>query len=148
MRQIPDSVRRVTVENSNDLVPSALTQIIEMVKRYVSDDGTGRVAVIADTSILTLLRQPLWKAIREQLGEQEEQRLRNQDDWDDQIDLIDPHGSKGLEYDAVVMIEPGLIEENGASRLSAAADLYVAMTRPTQQLVIVRTRSDAEQVNL
>lgn len=148
VRQIPDSVRRVTVENSNDLVPSALTQIIEMVKRYVSDDGTGRVAVIADTSILTLLRQPLWKAIREQLGEQEEQRLRNQDDWDDQIDLIDPHGSKGLEYDAVVVIEPGLIEENGASRLSAAADLYVAMTRPTQQLVIVRTRSDAEQVNL
>ncbi len=47
---------------------------------------------------------------------------------------------KGLEYDAVVVVQPGRIEENAPSRLVAASDLYVAMTRPTQRLVIVRTK--------
>ena len=46
------------------------------------------------------------------------------------VTLIDPRESKGLEYDVVVVVEPAQI----AAR---AGDLYVAMTRPTQRLVLV-----------
>lgn len=45
-------------------------------------------------------------------------------------------------------MEPGLISENSPSRLTAAADLYVAMTRPTQKLVIVQTQEDTERISL
>ena len=55
---------------------------------------------------------------------------------------------KGLEFDAVVVVEPGLIEDDAPSRLVAASDLYVAMTRPTQKLVIVRTRTDEKSLNI
>ncbi len=48
---------------------------------------------------------------------------------------------KGLQYDAVMVVQPGSIE-NAPSRIVAAADLYVAMTRPTQRLLIVRTNAD------
>src|SRR5690625_994237 len=46
--------------------------------------------------------------------------------------LLDPAGAKGLEFDRVILVEPGEIL-SGAH----AADLYVAMTRPTQRLDVV-----------
>ncbi|MFG2888387.1 HelD family protein [Streptomyces sp. NPDC048248] len=46
--------------------------------------------------------------------------------------LIDPRQAKGLEFDAVIVVEP---EELGAS------DLYVALTRATQRLGVVHARS-------
>lgn len=51
---------------------------------------------------------------------------------------------KGLEYDAVIVLQPSQIEQEAASMLTAAANLYVAMTRPTQQLLIIRTQEDKE----
>ena len=45
-------------------------------------------------------------------------------------------------------VEPGLIEDDAPSRLVAASDLYVAMTRPTQKLVIVRTKADEKSLNI
>ena len=55
---------------------------------------------------------------------------------------------KGLEYDAVVVVEPALIDQEAPSRLVSAADLYVAMTRPTQRLAIVRTLLDEHELEL
>jgi superfamily I DNA/RNA helicase len=51
----------------------------------------------------------------------------------DGVSLLDPLGAKGLEFDAVVVVEPAAIyrEVNGA-RL-----LYVAMTRAVQELSLV-----------
>jgi len=46
------------------------------------------------------------------------------------VTLIDARESKGLEYDVVVVVEPAQI----AAR---PGDLYVAMTRPTQKLVMI-----------
>jgi len=50
------------------------------------------------------------------------------------IAVLSPATSKGLEFDAVVVVAPGQIR-TGAAR--GAASLYVAETRPTQRLTVV-----------
>src|SRR5688572_4226202 len=51
--------------------------------------------------------------------------------------LVSPHGVKGLEFDAVVVVEPAEIIESSqrGDRL-----LYIALTRATQRLSIVHKR--------
>ena len=51
------------------------------------------------------------------------------------IQSLPPEGSKGLEFDLVVLVDP---EEFGTG-IEGAVDRYVAMTRATQQLVILRS---------
>ncbi|MFI9542431.1 RNA polymerase recycling motor ATPase HelR [Streptomyces sp. NPDC052016] len=51
---------------------------------------------------------------------------------------LTPELSKGLEFDLVVLVDP---EEFGTG-VEGAVDRYVAMTRATQQLFILRTNSD------
>ena len=54
---------------------------------------------------------------------------------DDEIAVMTAQDAKGLEFDAVVVVEPAeLVEDHGAG------DLYVAMTRPTQHLGVVHAR--------
>jgi DNA helicase IV len=44
--------------------------------------------------------------------------------------------AKGLEFDAVVVVEPAqLVEESGS-----LGPLYVALTRPTQELTVVHAQ--------
>lgn len=52
------------------------------------------------------------------------------------IAVITPQESKGLEFDAVIIVEPQRMLDD-TSR--GAASLYVAMTRPTQRLHLVTT---------
>ena len=47
--------------------------------------------------------------------------------------LMTVHGAKGLEFDLVVLIDP----EWFGTGIEGAVDRYVAMTRATQQLVIL-----------
>lgn len=47
------------------------------------------------------------------------------------IHVIDPRTSKGLEFDAVVLVDPDAIAAGGPG------DLYVAMTRATRRMVVV-----------
>lgn len=148
VREVEGSVKRVTLDHLEDLVGAGIEQILDLYSHYISHDGTGRIAVIADDELLSTMRAPLWKALTERLGEEEARRLQSQADTDDQIDLTNPEGIKGLEYDAVLLLQPGLIEENSPNRLTAASDLYVSLTRPTQQLVIVRTRDDLDALPL
>ncbi|WP_069386891.1 ATP-binding domain-containing protein [Cellulosimicrobium cellulans] len=58
------------------------------------------------------------------------------DDLDAPVVVLDPVQAKGLEFDAVVLVEPAEV----AAGESGASDLYVAMTRPTQRLVVVHAR--------
>ena len=53
----------------------------------------------------------------------------------DRVSWLTPELAKGLEFDLVVLIDP---EEFGAG-IEGAVDRYVAMTRATQQLVILRS---------
>jgi DNA helicase IV len=54
---------------------------------------------------------------------------------DDEIAVMTAQDAKGLEFDAVVIVEPAeLIDAHGAG------DLYVAMSRPTQHLGVIHCR--------
>src|SRR3954451_22260777 len=54
------------------------------------------------------------------------------------LPVLTPRQSKGLEFDHVVVVEPAAIAEEGGD--SGLRELYVALTRPTQTLVVVCSR--------
>ena len=47
--------------------------------------------------------------------------------------MLDPVSAKGLEFDLVVLVRP----EKFGDGVSGAVDRYVAMTRSTQNLVVL-----------
>jgi DNA helicase IV len=51
--------------------------------------------------------------------------------------ILTPRQAKGLEFDHVVVVEPAAIADDGDRGLR---ELYVALTRPTQTLVVVHSR--------
>ena len=53
-----------------------------------------------------------------------------------QVRSLTPELSKGLEFDLVVLVDP----ESFGTGIEGAVDRYVAMTRATQQLVILTSR--------
>ena len=56
------------------------------------------------------------------------------------IAVLTAHESKGLEFDSVVLADPdALVAESSRG----AAALYVAMTRPTQRLTLVKVAPPA-----
>lgn len=56
---------------------------------------------------------------------------------DARVVLLDVRDAKGLEFDVVVLVEPEMIIEASPRGLS---DLYVALTRATQRLVMVHAK--------
>lgn len=54
----------------------------------------------------------------------------------DRVRALTPSLAKGLEFDLVVLVSPGSWDAGG-SDVGAAVDRYVAMTRATQQLVVL-----------
>jgi len=54
------------------------------------------------------------------------------------VPVLTPRESKGLEFDHVVVVEPAAIAEEGGD--GGLRELYVALTRPTQTLVVVHSR--------
>ena len=54
----------------------------------------------------------------------------------DRVRSLTPELSKGLEFDLVVLVEPDSVDSVD-ERLDGAVDRYVAMTRATQQLVVL-----------
>ncbi|MFD0705169.1 HelD family protein [Alloscardovia venturai] len=150
VRTVPDSVERKTFTTIHSAIDSTINHAIDLITTYVSSDGSGRVAIICDTEIRDEIDKRLRISMRnsDRISDAEFNRLTSQPAWDAQIGVYNPTEVKGLEFDAVVLCEPGLISSNSPSRLSAAADLYVAMTRPTQKLVIIQTEEDKERISL
>src|SRR5699024_3585340 len=87
----------------------------------------GRIAVIADGPRITELF--------EELGSRPQLSSVGSAGIDDESAVITAQDAKGLEFDAVVIVEPAeLLDSHGAG------DLYVAMTRPTTHLGLVHAR--------
>ena len=141
VRTIPDSVSRNVVPDMSSLLETTAEQAAQLAEQFVSADGTGRIAVICPDNLIAPVRDAVRRKLAVILDPAEYARLIEQPEWDEQISVCGTETVKGLEFDAVVVVEPGLIEDDAPSRLVAASDLYVAMTRPTQKLVIVRTKS-------
>jgi len=97
-------------------------QVLRLAREYIGSDGAGQVAVIAATDRLPEISA----AVAEELAGENPTALG-------QVTTLDPRNAKGLEFDAVVLVEPAEIMAESDS------NLYVAMTRPTQRLVVVHT---------
>ena len=148
VRTIPDSVSRNVVPDMSSLLETTAEQAAQLAEQFVSADGTGRIAVICPDNLIAPVRDAVRRKLAVILDPAEYARLIEQPEWDEQISVCGTETVKGLEFDAVVVVEPGLIEDDAPSRLGAASDLYVAMTRPTQKLVIVRTKADEKSLNI
>lgn len=148
VRGVADSVRRLTLTDESLLADAVAHQAIDLVRAHVGADGTGRVAIIAPDALLASLRARVYAELRQTLAPKEFEHLSSQSSWDEQVTICSTRTVKGLEYDAVMVVQPGRIEEDAPSRIVAASDLYVAMTRPTQRLLIVRTNDDEKLLTL
>lgn len=148
VRAIPDSVERVVVDDEVALRARVAGCVTDLVREFVAEDGTGRVAVIVPDADVDQWRSLVRRALHEELDPRRFARLDAQSVWDEQVSVCNTQAVKGLEYDAVMVVQPAAIEQEAPSRLVAAADLYVAMTRPTQRLLIVRTNDDESQLEL
>jgi DNA helicase IV len=114
----PRAVRTVGVEPRLLVAgPAGLVgSVVELVSQLLAEvDGT--VGVIGPQALLPMLTEALTAA-----GVLPSGRVR----------VIGPTESKGLEYDAVLVVDPDQIVATAPGGVRA---LYVALTRPTQRLV-------------
>ena len=142
IRSVPDSVQRVSVADRASLYAEVAEQTLDLAGSYLVGDGTGRVAVIVPDALRDAVRAAVHEAVAHSPLAGSGVR------FEEQIMVFGAQSVKGLEYDAVMVVEPGLIEQEAPTRLSAASDLYVALTRPTQRLLIVRTQADETLLDL
>ena len=137
-RDVEDSLTAVRTAAGPEGLPdddTVVTEALDLVKELVGPDA-GRVAVVAPSGGVARLAAALAAALPETVGAAEAARLAAQRPEDAQVVVLAPRQTKGLEFDAVVLVEPAAIAEGAG----ATSDLYVAMTRPTQRLVLVHAR--------
>jgi len=92
-------------------------------------DDLGTVAVIASESLVGAIHDRLSAEFGGAVG-------RGAAGLSRAVAVLTPQESKGLEFDAAIVVEPQLIIDEIPR---GAAALYVAMTRPTQRLHLVTT---------
>jgi len=143
-RQLDGALQLAPVERRSGVVEDVVEDTVAvavaehvslLAKEFVGADGAGQVAVVAPTGRVPALRAAVAAALPDALGSEEAARLAVQRAEEAQVRVVDPRETKGLEYDAVVLVEPAAIAEGPGGY----SDLYVAMTRPTQRLVVVHT---------
>lgn len=125
-RDVPDALV-VDTASEADLVAAAARTAAKAVAEVTTSEGAGRVAVVAVGARVPSLVQGL-----ADLGvEAAAGSGTDAADLDAPLVVLTPVETKGLEFDVVVLVEPGEVAAVGAG------DLYVAMTRPTLRLHVV-----------
>lgn len=137
IRSVPDAVEHVRLDDRPALYRAVGERARALADEFVDDGGNGRVAVIVPDEIGDAVHAAVADALAGRPGL-----------VDDEVVVCGAQAVKGLEYDAVVVVEPGAIGQEAPDHVSAAADLYVALTRPTQRLLILRTNDDETLLNL
>jgi DNA helicase IV len=134
-RDVPGALVLAPVPDGEDLLTEVAVRVRSALAEFVGPDGAGRVAVVAPADRVTGVREHLTRAhavdplltgpaaeVEGALGAA--------------LAVMSPTQAKGLEFDAVVLLEPADV----LAATSGASELYVAMTRPTQRLVVVHSR--------
>ena len=106
-----------------------LAALPEAVAAEVSAAEGGKIAVIADEGLIDSIAEAIADF---DFG-------RSVTGLDHQIALITPQQAKGLEFDAVVIVEPGRIAPLGSEE--GVGGLYVALTRTTERLRVLASVS-------
>lgn len=120
---LPDAVRRTGVEPSHVLVgASALAEGVVSAVRDLLPVVEGTIGVITTAGRVAEVEAWIGRIVPEERG--------------DRVSVLSGLASKGLEYDAVVVVEPDAIA--GESPVGVRT-LYVVLTRATQRLVTVGT---------
>jgi DNA helicase IV len=132
-RDVDDALRSLRVEGADEVATAAAAQAVRQVGDVVRADGTGRVAVIAPADRRRSVAEALGSALRSAVGAERADGLLT-GGADARVVVLTPVEAKGLEFDAVVVVEPAEIVAAGRS---GASDLYVSLTRPTRRLVAV-----------
>lgn len=89
------------------------------------------VGVVAPGSLTRILLDRLRRDLGETIGDAEQDGLARR------VTVVAAEGVKGLEFDAVIVIEPTAIAAERDDHAAGLRLLYVALTRPTQHLSIV-----------
>jgi len=108
--------------------PAWAAAVVDAVRADLDLLGAGRMVVVAPDAVVADAAAALAPALPPGA-------LRRADDpRDAAVTVASVADVKGLEFDAVVLVEPaGVLAQSPRG----ANDLYVAMTRPTQRLVVV-----------
>src|SRR5699024_7164953 len=126
--ELVESVRQGGTDPQLDTFASeteTLNALAEVTTAEIAAAETGKIAVVADESLI--------EAIAEVLADFDFGRsVRG---LDHQIALITPDQAKGLEFDSVIIVEPGRIAPVGNE--AGIGGLYVALTRTTERLRIL-----------
>jgi DNA helicase IV len=122
----PRSVRHTGIEPWDET--GTPRRLAELVAREAEAVGEGRLAVIAPAGRLAELAPVLSERVPDlAVGEQPELERG--------VVLLAVPQAKGLEFDGVIVVDPdGIVAESPRG----ASDLYVALTRPTQRLGVLR----------
>jgi len=112
----------LSVRDGDEAPWSARDDLAALVRHEAEVIGAGRVAVIAPPSRIADTATAL--------------DLHPGPDLDAPIAVLTPAQAKGLEFDSVVVVDPGGIEQASPR---GRADLYVALTRTTRRLGLVIT---------
>jgi DNA helicase IV len=120
--QLPKAVRSTGVKPSVRVVePQELADALRFATRQLLDEMDGTVGVITAA------------------GRLDQTRTMLADITDERLNIVDGIEAKGLEYDAVVLVEPTeLVTES----TTGPRTLYVALTRATQRLTVLTSDPD------
>lgn len=127
----PRSVRATGVPPQDRTVPAdrLVAELVEASAREAAVLGDGRLGVIVPAGRVAELGGAVVAALPEAaVGEQPE--LANR------VVVLTTEQAKGLEFDSVLVVDPDRIV---AESPRGHSDLYVALTRATQRLTILRT---------
>ena len=106
---------------------SALSELPDVVGTELERAGAGRVAVIAAAKEVAAVGKVLAAAMPDAVGVGDTA-------VDNRIAVLSPTNAKGLEFDAVVIVNPRTV---AATEGSGPRDLYVAATRTTAHLLLL-----------
>ena len=128
VRDLPDCLEVTALPEANDRQWSELLQETVLQESALLDEqvgeGAGRIAIICSDPAQTAKHLDV-PALAEILRAPQGDVLRAR------AAVMGPSAAKGLEYDAVIVVEPAELGR------TSPGDLYVAMTRPTRRLRVV-----------
>jgi hypothetical protein len=136
----PRPVRRTGAQPTVSIVSEAefAESLVKLTRGEIDDVAPGRVAIIVTSSrvdeIVATLRDGGLEAVDPR--DQESKGLSAD------LVVLSAEGANGLEFDAVVVVEPGQIANRGSDRADVSTPrglrtLYVALTRPTRRLAVI-----------
>jgi DNA helicase IV len=125
----PRSVRQTGVRPwLSGVRPDELAdRVVAAARQEAAEIGAGRLGIIVPAGALTELGRAVVDAV-------DEAAVGDAADLSSQVVVLTVRQAKGLEFDSVVVVDPGRLVAESPRGLS---DLYVALTRPTQRLGVL-----------